>query len=86
MLSRLAIEVSKYGMCTAAPKYKILYQDCQDLAHKLIFFGGELKVVDNIKYFRSLITTIGVVKEVGHITNSENRNTFRESATSMAPQ
>lgn len=51
-------------MLFAPPKYKALIRDWQDLVSAVTLYGNRLEVVNNFKYFRSLIAPgIGVGEE-----------------------
>ena len=62
-LNRLAIEVSRYGMCFAPSKCKVLLQDWQEPVPALTLCGVQLELVENFKYLGSLITAGGGVGE-----------------------
>ncbi|MBM6549315.1 reverse transcriptase family protein [Streptococcus dysgalactiae subsp. equisimilis] len=58
-LDRLAIEVSRYGMCFAPSKCKVLFQDWQEPVPALTLAGERLEPVDNFSYLGSYITAGG---------------------------
>ena len=62
-LNRLAIEVSKYGMCFAPSKCKVLRQDWQGPAPSITLCGDELESVESFKYLGSVIAADGGVGE-----------------------
>jgi len=62
-LDRLAIEASRYGMCFAPEKCKVLLQDWREPVPDLYQNGERMEVVDTFNYLGSCITAGGGVGE-----------------------
>ncbi|CAH8497241.1 unnamed protein product [Dicrocoelium dendriticum] len=63
-LNRLALAVSRFGLCFAPSKCKVLLQDWQGPNPALTLGGDLLEVVQEFKYLGSYISTRGIEDEV----------------------
>ncbi|CAH8584460.1 unnamed protein product [Dicrocoelium dendriticum] len=63
-LDKLALAVSRFGLCFAPPKCKAFLQDWQGSLPVLTLGGDQLEVVEKFSYLGSCISALGIEDEI----------------------